>query len=326
MINRNLTALIAGAVLAVMLLIYGLAGITNVKPGFVALPIKMLGGDRGIGEPLGLGTHWIDPIRFDVKQYDTRSEQMTAGLEKVPAATEDGQPISVDLSIEKGLIPDKVPNLHVKIGENYYQQVVYPALRSAIRNSTTLVPSDVIYTGTGRQKVQDHIQQTLDKKLAPYGIVVAVNLRELRFTNQDFNATLEEKAKAAQQVVIEKRRAEAAENTALKMANLADGEKQKRIKAAEADREERRLRGEGDRLEKEEQAKGILAVKTAEAEGARLLASAYASPGAEVVAQIEWAKNLGPNVKAYGFPTGAPGTSTIVDLNSVIKGALSGGK
>jgi hypothetical protein len=47
--------------------------------------------------------------------------------------------------------------------------------------------------------------------------------------------------------------------------------------------------------------------------------------GSELVS-IEWAKQLGPNVKVYAFPTGAPGTSSIMDLNGIMQGALTGGK
>lgn len=325
----DLKRIISGAVLIVIVLIYGLAGITEIDPGEVGLVVQMIGNNRGIQEdPLATGTHWIEPFSNDVVTYDTRAQQYYLYDPKsdagVPAATMDGQPILVDVSLEVSLLPSNVKNLHQGIGSRYYDQVVYPKARSLIREWTARKLSDEIYTGEGRKFVQDGIESELHKMLADKGINVIVNLRDIVFTNKGFVATLERKAEAAQKVIIAEREAEAAVNNAKKVANDAEGEKQKRIKAAEAEREELRLNGEGERLKQEEIAKGILAIKKAEAEGARLQVQAYGD--GKTYASVKWAENLGPNVKVYGIPTGAPGTSSIVDLNGVIKNAFGGVK
>lgn len=320
---RNIVQMVSVGVLLAIGAIYGLAGITIVDPGEVGIIVKMIGSERGMqSETLDTGARWVDPFRYDVIVYDTKSRQHYDGLSDMPSQTKDGQPILVDISLELMLIDENVPLLHEHIGKNYYSQVVYPTLRSAVRNTTTTQLSDEIYTGKGRSHVQQSLQSIMDEKLEPNGIKAVVNLRDVEFTNTDFVATLEQKAKAAQKVVIEERNAEAAQQTAIKMANLAEGEKQKRIKAAEADREERRLKGEGDRLEKEEAAKGNLALYRAEAEGTRLQVRAYG--GGDTYASVKWAENMGPNIKVYGFPTGSPGTSSIMDLNGLMSGAFSG--
>lgn len=51
---------------------------------------------------------------------------------------------------------------------------------------------------------------------------------------------------------------------------------------------------------------------------------ALSGAGGRELVSIEWAKNLGPNVKVYAIPTGAPGTTSLMDLNGIMQGALTG--
>ena len=240
----------------------------------------------------------------------------------MPSNTADGQPISVDLSLEVSLNPALVPDLHQKVGRDYMERVVFPALRSNIRNHTSQKTSDEIYTGAGRRFVQDIIQAEMREKLEPLGILISVNLRDIHFLNQDFIKVLEDKAEAQQRVTIAERQAAQAANDAIRVGNTAEGEKQKSIKVAEATRETRRLEGEGYRLQKEEEAKGILAVATAEAEGTRLKALALSGAGSSALVSMEWAKQMGPNVKVYGYPLGAPGTTGIFNVDGILGDAL----
>lgn len=312
--------LVAGIILIAIVLLYGLVGLNNIELGEVGLRVRMLGMGRGSTEMLPPGTRWVDPIMNDVFIYDARLKQYD--LPGAPASTKDGQPIKVDLSVELGLIGGEIPTLHQNIGRSYYDQVVYPAIRSTLRNTTTEELSDEIYTGEGRKHIQDTMEERLRDKLMEMGFRISVNLREIVFTNEDFVGLLENKAKAQQKVEIERRNAEAAVNIAKRKANIAEGEKQARIKAAEAQKEEIRLKGLGERLAKEQEAKGNLALYKAEAEGTRLQVNAYGS--GRTYASVQWAKNMGPNVKVYGIPTGSPGSSAIMDLNGILKGAFTG--
>jgi len=318
-------SMIAGMGLVAFGVLYGMAGITDIDPGDVGLMVKKFGSNRGMQEEiLRAGTRWVDPVMYDTPIYNYQARQYNEGLQNVETQTKDGQPVVVDISLEISLNPALVPHLHENIGRDYYNEVVYPAVRSAIRDEVPSEESEFIYTSEGRKKVQKKIQTIMTDKFKHRGINIIVNLRDIDFTNSAFIATLEQKAGAAQQVIIETRNAEAAEQQAIKMANLAEGEKQKRIRAAEALQEEIRLEGLGQRQAKEEEAKGNLALAQAEAEGRRLLNEAMDGPGGDKIVAIEWARNMGPNVKVYGFPTGSPGTSSIMDLNGLMKGAFSG--
>jgi regulator of protease activity HflC (stomatin/prohibitin superfamily) len=310
----------AGIGALAMVGLYGLLGLSSIEPGEVGVVVKNFGENRGMQETtFDTGIHWVEPFMYDVVVYDTRLKQYN--LDNTPANTKDGQPIEVDVSFELGLLDAGVPQLHENIGRAYYDQVVYPAARSALRTSTAKLLSDEIYTGAGRAEVQQAVANVLIGKLEPLGIRITPNLKDITFLNNDFVQTLERKAKAAQEQVIQQRLAEAAAQEAIKVKNQAEGQKFKSIQEAEAQREKLRLEGEGFRLQKEEEAKGILAIATAEAEGIRLKNVALAGAGGDRQVSIAWAENLGPNVKVYGVPTGAPGTNTFI-FDKALKDAL----
>lgn len=315
--------------------LYGVAGITSLDAGEVGVVVQQFGTDRGMQEQTyTAGTFWIDPVYNDVFNYDARRHQ--EDMPQVESGTKDGQPVISDVSLEIWLTHSDIPELHETVGKDYYDQIVYPAARTAIRTATGSVVSDVIYTDQGREMVRSRIDAMLNEKLNKSGINILTNVRKISFVNKQFVHLLEQKAGAAQTVIIEERNAKAAVQIAFKMENLAEGSKQKTIKeaeaskqkvvlAAEATREQMRLTGEGSKLQKEEEAKGLLAMKLAEAKGNKALAQALEGEGGARIVDIAWAENMGPNVKVYGVPTGSPGTSTIMDLNGVFKGAFKGG-
>lgn len=323
--NMSIVKMGAGAILLVVAGIYGMSGVTSIEPGEYGVLVKNLGSNRGMQkEGLGTGIHWVEPFQFDVVVYDTRAQQYRVETETdvgLEATTQDGQPINVDVSLEISLDRDKVPTLHERVGPDWYLRIVYPKAREVIREATSLQKSDAIYTGAGRTFVQRHIQEAMRREFSGRGLLISANMRDIRFENKDYVQVLETKAKAAQEATIQERLAEAAEQEAIKVANTAEGQKQKRIKEAEAGREELRLQGEGQRLQQEEQAKGILAVGTANAEVTRLRNESLQGPGGDRIVELEWAKNLGPNVKVYGVPTGAPGTSSFM-FDEALRGVL----
>lgn len=314
--------IIAGTI-SIVILLYGVAGSVHVSPGEAAVLVQNFGADSERGmkkEPLPLGWSWVEPIKYDVFVYDAKVKQFT--VTGIKAGTKDGQPISVDISFDISLDYKKVSTLHQLIGQNYYEQIIYPSIRSSVRNATATEPSDAIYTGIGRTHVQQAISDVLKEKLDMYGIIAIANLRDVTFENNDFVKTIEAKAKAAQSVEIARNNAAKAEQDAISVANKAEGEKQRAIKEAEASAEKMRLEGIGERQQKEQQAKGILAIAKAQAEGTRLQVNAYGN--GKTYASVKWAENLGPNVKVWGVPTGSPGTSTLMDLNGIIQGAFKG--
>lgn len=319
--QKVLTKGTAGLLIVGIVGLYGIAGINVVDPGEVGVVVKYYGENKGMQDyTFDSGLYWREPFKYDVILYDVKSKQYE--LKDVRAGTKDGQPISVDVSFEIALSDSGVPNLHETVGKNYFDEVVYPAARATIRTATSNQLSDEVYTGDGRTKIQEELNEKLQTRLKSRGIRIQANLRDISFQNADFVATLERKAKADQEEEIQRRLAAAAREEAQKVKATAEGERYKREQAAQANAYELQKEGEGQRQKQEEIAKGILAVGLAEAEVTKEKRAALAGPGGQEMVAIAWAENLGPNVKVYGFPTGAPGTNSIIDVNSVIQGAL----
>lgn len=323
--NLNLIKLSGFGLIALIIAIYVFAGLTHVNPGETTILIKNIGSNKGMQpEPLLTGTHWVDPWTYDVVTYDTRLRQMEEVTES--AGTGDGQPITIVGSLQLGLDPKHVPQLHQELGQDFYSRVIHPALISIIKNKAPSQNSDEAYTLKGREAIEKSINDELTGRYGKDGIIVVFNLKDLTFANKQYVGILEAKALATQKIQVETRLAAAAVQEAAKVSNTAEGQKQARIRAAEANREEQRLKGEGSRLGKEEEAKGNLALATAEARGIELRRQALSGAGGSELVSIEWAKQMGPNIKVYAFPTGAPGTSSIMDLNGIMQGALKGEK
>lgn len=321
----NVIKLAAAAVVFVLLIIYAMAGMTHIEAGEVGILVKNWGDNRGMQKQvLGIGTTWIEPWRYDVVVYDARCRQMQEQPEEIKASTGDGQPTLVDFTLEICLEAAEVPNLHVTMGSDYYSRRVHPRLLGILKNMVPSKSSNEIYTSKGRLAVEAAVNEEMAKVFSESGIRATLNLRDIVFTNPDYVKLIERKAGAEQKVGIATRDAEAAQATAVGVVNTAEGEKQRRIKVAEAAREEQRLIGEGSRLRNEETAKGNLAIALADAKGVEAKRQALEGAGGERMVQLEWAKNLGPNVKVWGIPTGAPGTSSFMDLNGVLKGAFKG--
>lgn len=316
---------IAGGIAAMLMFGYALSGVTYVELHEGAFQQHTMGELAGKTEELRSGSYsWIEPISNEVFIYNTRNEQYADNLRNITdgLATQDGQPLVADLSLDIGLERAKLGQLHTKYGPDWYDEIVYPLVRSQVRFGTGGVKSDKIYTLEGKQVVAKYINDQLEP-LREYGIMATVNIRRLDFTNDAFKAVLEDKAKAKQLELTEAYNAKKAIKTALKMENIAEGEKQKRIKAAEADRQERKLRGEGKRLELEEEAKGNLAMYTAEAEGTRLQVQAYGH--GSFYSQVKVAEAMGDNFQVWGIPTGAPGTNSFIGLDGIIGKAVAAG-
>ena len=311
------------AVAAALGITYAMAGFTTVDPGEYAVLIKQFGANKGMqDEGLAVGTHWVDPAYYDVEIYDTRANKFPFVVE---ATTKDGQPVRVEAIFEISLDYKKVKDIHSLIGRDYFERVIEPAAEAALNDALPSQLSDQVYTDVGRAHIQRTIETALkEKDIESRGMLVRVNMQTIEFLNPAFVTVLEEKASAAQQEEIERRRALAAEQAAIKVANTAEGAKQKVIKEAEAEKEKQRLAGEGERLRKEEEAKGVLAYGQAEADVIQLKANALMGSGGELYRDIQVLGGLGTSVQFYGTPTGAPGTSTYI-IDKALRGQIAVG-
>jgi regulator of protease activity HflC (stomatin/prohibitin superfamily) len=317
-------AAIAGVIVIFLILSFGWI---NVHPTEVAVQTNKLAG-KVEKEPLGVGYHFFNRWVTDMAIYKVAArafpEQSMATEGKreynLNVKTNDGQNVSVDMTIIYSLGAKEVPSLHQSIGQNYSDQVLLPQIRSEARIAIGGYSAEEIYQGKVRDEIQNQIKERLVHTLAKYPAIQIQDalMRDFKFSSQ-FEAAIEQKKLAAQQVEINRNRAMAQDQEAARIEAEAKGQKLKAIQEAEGRAQSAKIEADAEKYRLEQEAAGNLAKYKAEAEGKRLSAEALGG-GANVVA-LEFARNIPDKLQIWGIPTGNNSTS-IMDLNGVFGNML----
>ncbi len=311
---------VAGFVVIILILMP--IGFTTVDPTEVAVEVDKAG-HKVLSEPRGVGYQfywrWVtDLVKYKVsaRSYpsDTKgnedSEEYTMDLK-----TNDGQNVSVDLTIIYALIAKDVPQLHQYVGPRYEDQILLPQIRSEARLAIGKFSAEEIYQGKVRDEIQQTIKSRLSKSVEKYPAIQVQDalIRHFSFSPQ-FEKLIEDKKAAAQKVEINKNNALAQEQEALRVEAEARGNKLKAIQVAEGEAAGVKINADAKRYELEQNAAGNLAIAKADAEGKRLAADALGG-GANVVA-LKFAEKIPDKLQIWGIPVGQNNTS-ITDLSGV---------
>ena len=206
---RALGALVVGALVVLTIL----TSVAYVPAGHVGV-VTLFG--RVTGQVLPEGTHLILPFK-SVSRMAIRTQELK---ETASVPSEEGLIITLDASLLFRLDPAKAADVYQKLGPGYLDVVVEPTLRSGIRAATAAHNANALYTGA-REEVAKQVQQELEERLAPRGIIIeSVLLRDIQLPPM-----LKQSIEAKQQ----------AEQDALRMTFILQKEKQeaerKRIEA-----------------------------------------------------------------------------------------------
>lgn len=187
MVRRALTA--AGVLLLLVVMLPSM--ITYVNPGHVGIVIHRAGG--GVDNtPWGPGLHLRNPLLTAVEEYPTFMQTLvltrasTEGSpqnDEINVNSQEGQPLSVDVSMSFELDPTKVPQLYQTfrtdistIQHGYVKQTIRQALQEVIGGEQI---ADII--GPKKAEAVGRAQRLVSDRLSPYGIVVKqFTLNELR--------------------------------------------------------------------------------------------------------------------------------------------------
>lgn len=300
-------------------------GIVNVKPTEVAVEVDKIAG-KVKDLPRGVGYHVYNRWFTDMVIYDTAvrsfpGQSMATENQKeynLELKTNDGQNISVDMTIIYSLNAKEVPLLHQTVGHNYEDQLLLPQVRSESRIAIGNYSAEDIYQGKVRDEIQLRIKEKLTKSLERYPAINIQDalMRHFQFSPQ-FEGAIESKKLAAQQVEINKNKAAAQEQEAKRQEAEARGGKLKAVQEAEGRAESAKIEADAERYKLEQEAAGKLALYKAEAEGKHL--SAEALGGGQNVVALEFAKNIPNKLQIWGIPTGSNSTS-FMDLSGVFSG------
>jgi len=183
------------AVLAVAAVIGAVAlaitSVTYISPGHVGIVIHRAGG--GVDKtPLGPGLHGRNPVLTSIVEYPTFMQTLvltrasTEGSlenDEINVNSQEGQPLSVDVSMSFELDPTRVPQLYqtfrtdiASIQHGYVKQTIRQALQEVIGSEQI---ADII--GPKKAEAVGRAQGLVATRLAPYGIIVKqFTLNELR--------------------------------------------------------------------------------------------------------------------------------------------------
>lgn len=136
-------------------------------------------------ESYGQGLYFSSPAFFWKKYfaYPTREIQYptTGGSEQAQALTSDQLTISVDAAYRYRVLPEKVVDLFLVVGDmRDVQEYVYTAYRTALRDAIAELTGTEILS-TDRLRIANRVEELMDQELAAKGIqIVRFFVREIQ--------------------------------------------------------------------------------------------------------------------------------------------------
>lgn len=178
-------------------------------------------------EYLDAGFHLIKPFVEDVHDIDIRTQKYSNTVE---GSAKDLQIVNITMSINYQIKAEKASELYAKVGANYNDVVLNPALQSSLKASIAKYTAEEMITKRG--EVAATITEELNKALEEYFLISAVNLENIGFTDE-YNKAIEAKTTNEQ-----KAQAEKAQLEIIKVQN------EQKINTAEAEAKVRELQSQ----------------------------------------------------------------------------------
>jgi len=154
------------------------------------------------------GITFVAPFISATQDYDLRRLEYTmSGVsgegrkqdidDSLWSPTKEGLQVGIDLTVWHHVDPDRLVSIHQKIGPDYEEKIIRPAIRSVIRLVISEYPVMDVYSEK-RAQIQDEINRKTKALIEKDGFVVdEVVLRDVRFT-PEFTKAIEAKQIAQQ--------------------------------------------------------------------------------------------------------------------------------
>ena len=147
---------------------------------------------------LDAGFHIVKPFVEDVHDIDIRTQKYQGTVE---GSAKDLQIVNVTMSINYQIKPEKASELYAKVGKNYNDTILNPALQSGLKAAIAKFTAEEMITK--RSEVANAITEELNSRLDEYFLITAVNLENIGFTDE-FNKAVEAKTTNQQKAEAEK--------------------------------------------------------------------------------------------------------------------------
>ena len=193
MSRNTLCAFMLAALMAVLMA--GCAAITTIQPQEIGVVFNVLTGE--LEEPLGPGTHLVNPITQEVTIYSTAAQEYTmtdadteGPQDAVIARTADGQEVRLDVTVVYRLDPTRINLVHDRWQTSYEAGWVRPIVRSEVRLFVSHYEARDL-AAEGPIIFEEELQNELETQFDAEGLLLDdVLIRDIHYT-QEFSATLE---------------------------------------------------------------------------------------------------------------------------------------
>jgi len=223
-------AMLIGGLMAALLLLVAVATSVRVVPvGHALVVFNTVTRSFHLARQ---GVNVIPPFISATADYDLRRLEYTmSGAtgegrksnidDSLWSPTQEGLQVGIDLTVWHHLDPDRLISIHQKIGPDYEDKIIRPAVRSVIRLVISEYPVMDVYS-SHRAQIQDEINRKVKTLVEKDGFVIdELVLRDVRFTPEfakaieakqiaqqaaeQMNYTLQKEQKEAERKVIEAR-------------------------------------------------------------------------------------------------------------------------
>ena len=193
--KKNTIALVVGAIILFIGMIIFFASTTIVPTGHIGVVTLY---SKVQDKYLDAGFHFIKPFVEDVHDIDIRTQKYQGTVE---GSAKDLQIVNITMSINYQIKAEKASELYSKVGANYNDVVLNPALQSSLKAAIAKFTAEEMITK--RSEVANAITEELNARLEEYFSISAVNLENIGFTDE-YNKAIEAKTTNQQKAEAEK--------------------------------------------------------------------------------------------------------------------------
>jgi regulator of protease activity HflC (stomatin/prohibitin superfamily) len=280
------------------------AGLELIQPNERGVVFRQTSsGDASLREPLQPGLKWVVPFVDQVIIYDVGRQNVdllgaqeatgTNATGAVRAISNDGQQITLDVTVIFHLDPTRVNEIHRNWQNTYSDRYIVAQARSEVRNAVNNFGAEEIYAG-GRATLEARIVDSLGPQLEEEGFLLDdVLIRDITFSPQ-FTEAIEQKQIAEQQ----------AQQAAFRVQQAGQEAEQARVEA----------QGLADAavIAAEGQAQATILAAQAESEALRLINEILAQNPQLI--QYQYIQQLSDNVRLIIVPSNSPFLFDLQDL------------
>ena len=186
-------------------------------------------GEVGIRTRFGkvVNTEMSEGINFKIP-FIEKIEKMNIKVQKLEieseSASKDLQDVELQIAVNYRVNADNATNLYKNVGNKYKETILDPAIKESVKSAISKFTAEELITK--RVEVSKICLDTLQEKVAKYGLTIEdFNITNFNFS-KEFNKAIEEKQVAEQKVLTAKQELEKEKIEAEKKIVKAKAEKQ----------------------------------------------------------------------------------------------------